>query len=228
MDMVTLSTAKRATEVSARQLRRGGNVPCVVYGNTKNQTFQCDEIAILKAYTKAGESTLVELDLEGKKLPVLFHEVSFDPVTDRIAHVDFFAVDMNKEVEADVPVHFEGESLAVKEAGAILVTALDAVTVKCLPKNLPHNLSLDLSKLVEMGSTLTVADLAIPQHVTIVTPMDTVIVIAQQPREEEVEEVAPVADAAAAVDAEGNPIPPAEGDAAAASAEGAAKAEKKE
>lgn len=215
MDMVHLSTAPRSSDVSARQLRRTGVVPCVVYGNkTENTSFQCEVVALTKAYTKAGESTLVELDLDGKKLPVLFHEVKFDPVSDVISHVDFYAVDMNKEVEADVAIRFEGESQAVKEGG-ILVTALDAVAVRCLPKNLPHDLPVDLSKLVAMDSQLTVADIAVPNGVTLLVEPDTVIALVQEPRAEE--EAAP----AEAAPADGA-APAAEG---AAPAEGAEKKE---
>lgn len=212
MDMVTLSTATRSTDISARQLRRTGVVPCVVYGNkTENVSFQCEIVALTKAYTKAGESTLVELDLGGKKVPVLFHEVKFDPMSDNISHVDFYAVDMNKEVEADVAILFEGESPAVKEGG-ILVTTLDSITVRCLPKNLPHNLPIDLSKLVDMESQLTVADIAVPAGVTLLSEPDAVIAIVQEPRPEEVEE-APAADAAAgATPAEGAAAPAAEGE----------------
>ncbi len=220
MDTVSLLTAPRTQEVSARQLRRTGQVPCVVYGNTDNTNFQCEIVALTKAYTKAGESTLVELDLGGKHVPVLFHDVKFDPLTDVISHVDFYAVDMNKEVEADVAIHFEGESPAVKE-GAILVTALDSITVRCLPKNLPHSLTIDLGKIVEMGSQLTVADIAVPANVTLLVEQDAVIAIAQEPREEEKEEVAPAADAAAT--AEGA-APAAEGTEEAAT-EGAEKKE---
>lgn len=219
MDMVHLSTAARQTDLTTRNLRRSGQVPCVVYGNNvKNESFQCELVALTKAYTRAGESTLVELDLGGKKVPVLFHEVKFDPMSDRISHVDFYAVDMNKEVEADVAIHFEGESPAVKE-GAILVTALDSITVRCLPKNLPHNLPVDLSKLVEMGSQITVADIAVPAGVTLLAEKDAVIAIAQEPREEEVVETAPAADATA----EGAPA--ADG---ATPAEGAPEAKKDE
>jgi large subunit ribosomal protein L25 len=211
MDMVTLSTATRSTDISARQLRRTGVVPCIVYGNkTENVTFQCEIVALTKAYTKAGESTLVELDLGGKKVPVLFHEVKFDPMSDNISHVDFYAVDMNKEVEADVAILFEGESPAVKEGG-ILVTTLDTITVRCLPKNLPHNLPIDLSKLVDMESQLTVADITVPSGVTLIPEPETVVAIVQEPRPEEVEE-APAADAAAAATPAEGAAPAAEGE----------------
>lgn len=212
MDMVSLSTASRSTDVSARQLRRTGVVPCVVYGNkTENISFQCEIVPLTKAYTRAGESTLVELDVNGKKVPVLFHDVKFDPVTDVISHVDFYAVDMNKEVEADVSIHFEGESAAVKEGG-ILVTALDSITVRCLPKNLPHNLPVDLSKLVDMESQLTVADIVVPNGVTLLSEPDTVIALVQEPRPEEVEEAPAAEGAAAAAPADGAAPAAAEGE----------------
>src|SRR3989344_5472894 len=187
-DMVALQATARTKEVRPNHLRKGGQVPAVVYGNADNTMVQIEEVALTKAYSKAGESTLVELDVEGKKLPVLFHAVDFDPVSDRLIHVDFYAVDMKKEVEADVHIRYENESPAVKE-GAVLVSATHEVTVRALPANLPHDLALDLSKLVEMGSSLTVADIIVPDGVTIVTPAETVVVIAQEPRAEEVVEV---------------------------------------
>ena len=109
--------------------------------------------------------------------------------------------------------------------GAVLVSAMHEVTVRALPANLPHDLALDLSKLVEMGSSLTVADIIVPDGVTIVTPAETVVVIAQEPRAEEVVEVV----AAPVEGAEGAPVAGAEGAAPAAAAKGAAPAgEKKE
>jgi large subunit ribosomal protein L25 len=209
MKMVALSTAARSSEMSAKQLRNSGKIPAVVYGNIENTQIQCDEGVLMKAYIQAGESTLVELDIAGNKVPALFHTIDFDPVSDRLSHVDFYAVNMKEELETHVALRFEGEAPAVKELSAILVTALDQVTVRCLPSDLPHDLEVDMSKLTEFGGTLTVADIKVPKGVTILQEPDTVLVVAQQPREEEKEE--PVA---AAV--------PAEGEAAAAPADGAA------
>lgn len=206
MDKVALSASARSTEHSVKNLRKLGQIPGVVYGNnTENTQIQCEEVALMKAFVKAGESTLVDLDIGGKKMPVLFHVVDFDPVSDRMNHVDFYAVDMKKEVEAEIPFAFEGESPAVKE-GAILVKAMDGVTVRCLPANLPHNIPVELSKLVEMGSSLTLRDISVPEGVEIVSDMDAVIVIAQEPRVE-VEEAPVVAEGAAAEGAEGAAAP---------------------
>ena len=211
MDKVVLTAKKRTTEQSVKEMRIQGSVPGNVYGNVDgNVLVAMDEVELRKAYKKAGESTLVQLDAEGTTIPVLFHSIDQDAVSDRMIHVDFYAVNMKEEVEANVHIHLTGESEALKE-GAILVNALHEVTVKALPANLPHELTADLAKLTEFGTTITVADLVIPEGVTVLNDAEEVIAIAQQPREEEKEEVPVVA---AAEGAEG----------AAATAEGAAPA----
>lgn len=222
MEKISLQAAARTKDDNVKTLRVQGRVPGVVYGNTDNMMIQIDEMALKKAYSKAGESTLVELEADGKKVPVLFHSIDLDPVSDRMIHVDFYAVNMKKEVEAEVQIRFEGESPAVKEQAAILVTALHAVTVKALPANLPHDLAVNLSTLTEFGSTLTVADIIVPEGVEILNDKEDVIAIAQEPREEEVE-VAPVV-AEGAVEG----APAADGAAPAEGAEGAPEAKKDE
>lgn len=188
-------------------------MPCVVYGNADHTQLQCPEKDVRAAYLKAGASTLVHLDAAGKTIPVLFHAMDFDPVTGKFAHVDFYAVDMNKEVEASVALHFEGESPAVKDGG-ILVTPITHVTVRCLPKDLPHNLPVNLGALAEMHAVITVKDIPVPAGVAIDDDAELVVATVQEPRKEE--EVALATPAEGAV--------PAEGAAAAAPAEGAAAA----
>jgi len=209
MDKVTLKAQKRTTEQSVKELRINGSVPGNAYGNIdSNVLMSMDEVELKKAYIKAGESTLVQLDVDGTTIPVLFQSVDLDPVSDRMIHVDFYAVNMKEEVEANVHIRLTGESQAMKDGG-ILVNAMHEVTVKALPANLPHELTADLAKLNEFGATLTVADLSVPTGVTIINDLDEVIAIAQQPREEEKEE-APVAASAEGATADG--AAPAEGE----------------
>lgn len=210
MQMVALQASARSTEHSVRQLRKNGGVPCVLYGNnTPNTLLQVEEKEVRRAYVKAGESTLVELDIDGKKTPVLIHAFAMDPVTDKFEHVDFYAVDMTKEVEAHVSIRLDGESPAVKEMGAILVTTLDHVTVRSLPAKLPRELTANLSKLANFHDSLTVADISVPEGVTILAEADTVIATVQEPRA--VEEVTPApAEGAAAATADGAAAPAAD------------------
>ena len=217
MQMVPLSSSARSKDVSGWSLVRSGSVPCVVYGNeVKNTSLSCRAADLTKAYVKAGESTLIELEVGQTKVPVIFHEVQFDPVDGNIIHADFYAVNMKKEIEARVPIAFEGEAPAIKELGGVLVTPHDHVTVLCLPADLPHEIPVSLASLAEFGSALSVRDLSVPKGVRIQEKDDVVIATIQEPRKEE-EVVAPVA--AAVEGAEG-----AEGAVSAGGAEGAVTA----
>jgi len=219
MDMVSLTAAARPADQVAKLLRKAGKVPCILYGNdVDNSLLQCEYNEIYKAYASAGKSTLVDLDTGPKKVPVLFQDLAFDPVSNQIIHVDFFAVDMKKEIEAKIPISFEGEAPA-KDLGGILLTPHDQVTVKCLPTALPHSLSVSVESLIEFGSALTVADVSIPDGVTVLDDPDVVIATIQEPREEEVIEEAPV---------EGEEEAAVEGEAVEGEGEGGEEGEKKE
>lgn len=230
MDMVPLKASARDLSVAAKAMRRDKKVPCVVYGHDmKSTAVTCDLQALHKAFVRAGESTLVELDLEGKKIPVLFKDITFDPVSSYETHADFYAVNMKEEIETKVPVSIVGDAPAIKDLGAVLVTPLLEVTVKCLPSDLPHELEVSIAGLVQFGDSVSVKDLKLPKGVKVLEDGEIMLAAVQEPRKEEVVVVAPVADAAAP-GAEGAAAPGAEG--AAPAAEGAApagdKADKKE
>ena len=216
MDMVSLTATARDLKANPKVLRRANQVPCVVYGYKAQMNVQCPEKELHSAFIKAGESTLVELDVGGKKIPVLFKAVDFHPVTDREIHVDFFAVDMNKEIETLVPVHFEGDAPAVKTLGGVIVISHDHVKVRCLPKSLPHSITVNISTLEAFHASVSVKDLQVPTGVKVMDAPITVLLTIQEPRAIEV--ITPVA---AAVPVEGAAaVPGAEG---APAAEGAAK-----
>jgi len=214
MEMIALKATARS-KGTPNDIRRANGVPCVLYGNeVKNTSVECVSLEITKAYTKAGANTLVALDIDGKQIPVLFHNLQFDPVSGKITHVDFYAVDLKKEIEAPVPLRFTGEALAVKEFSAVIVTVQNHVTVRCLPTALPRDIEVSLAKLVQVHMVIKVSDLVVPAGVKIQDNPETVLVTAQEQRKEE--EVLPVA---GAVDAAASAaVPGAEG----ASAEGAA------
>jgi large subunit ribosomal protein L25 len=195
MEMISLKAKARSADTSAKVLRRESIVPGVVYGNeAENTSIQCDYSEIYKAYVQAGGSTIVDLDIEGKKVPSLFHDLSFDPVSDRIIHVDFYAVNMKKEIEAQIPLEFIDESEAVKSLSGVLITTNDHVTVHCLPTNLPHALQISLSSLNEFGDALHASDILPMDGVQIMDEPDTMIATVQEPRaavEEVQEEAAP-------------------------------------
>ncbi len=213
MDTVSLSALKRAPAENVKLLRKAGEVPGVIYGNKVAATsIKCKAKDFNAVYRKAGESTLVEVEIDGQKIPTLIHALSLHPVTGAYEHVDFYAVDMTKKVTTHVPLAFEGESPAVKNLGGVLVTVHDTVTVTCLPKDLPHSFTVSLGSLAEFRNVITVASLTVPAGVTVMDAPEMVLVTVQEPRKEE--EIAPPV----AAGAEGAT---AEGAAAPAAAEGA-------
>ncbi len=213
MHMIPLTASARDTKTNPKVLRRGKFVPGVVYGHKAQMNIQCPAQELHNAFVKAGESTLVELDVGGKKIPVLFKAVDFDPVSDREIHADFYAVNMDKEIETLVPVHFEGEAPAVKTIGGVLVITHDHVKVRCLPKNLPHSITMNIATLEAFHMSVSVKNLQVPAGVRVMDPAETVLMTVQEPRAiEEIVVAAPT---------------PAEGEAAAATpgVEGAPVAE---
>jgi len=198
MKMISLKAQARTSEKSAKVLRRENLVPGVLYGNEAvNTSVQCDYSEIYKAYATGGGSTIVDLDLDGKKIPSLFHAISFDPVSDKIIHVDFYAVNMKKEIEAQIPLEFIGESEAIKDLSGVLVTTHDHVTVTCLPTNLPALIQVDLGALKTFDDALLVSDIVVPEGVMIADDLDMMIATVQEPRKEveetPVEEAVPAA-----------------------------------
>lgn len=186
--METLSLKVALREVKGRQtnaLRSEGIVPGVVYGFEMEPTLvQMERGDLIRLYRQAGTSSVVNLDIAGKEVQVLIHEVQKDPLTDFLTHIDFLSINMKQTVEAEIEISLVGESPAVK-AGGTLVHALDKVEVKALPNKLVKEIEVDVSKLVTFEDQLTVADIIAPEGVEIITAMDEVIATVQAPRSEE-------------------------------------------
>lgn len=171
MSTVSFVVEKRESNGTglAKQLRREGFVPGVVYGQKKEVVSIKSELAVLeKLYYTAGESTVIELIIgKDKKENVLIQDASFDPVSDRLTHIDFIRIDMKKEVEAIVPIKFVDVSPAEKRGGTFVINK-DTVTIKCLPSKLVHDIVISKKILKEYGNILTVADLTIGEGVQII------------------------------------------------------------
>lgn len=166
--------------------RAAGFLPAVVYGeNMPNQPISVPERDFEKVYREAGESTLVRLEVDGKTHNVLIHDTSFDPMTGRALHADFYAVRMDRVLRARVPLEFAGESPAVKNEGGVLVKVAHELEVEALPADLPHNLTADLSLLAALKTRIFLRDIAVPKGVKILGPYDEVVAVVEAPRSEE-------------------------------------------
>jgi len=130
-------------------LRVEGSFPAVVYGEgvkePKNVAVERREF--IKVFKAAGESGIIELGIDGKTVNVLVQDIQTDPLRDEVIHADFRAIDMNKPIEVDVKIAFVGESPAIKGLGGIFVRPFEALRVRALPKDLPHEITVDISGL---------------------------------------------------------------------------------
>ncbi len=190
MDLSVQTREKFGKAVKA--LRREGLIPAELYGHgASNLHLSVPSREFAKVFKEAGTNTLVNLLVEGKKQPVLIHEVDRDYLTDEVAHIDFYQVRMDEKIKAKIPLEFVGESPAVKEKAAILNKAMTEIEVEALPADLPHRLSADLSKLLDLNQSVYVRDIAVPKGVEVLVDPETVVVTATPPAAEEkkVEEV---------------------------------------
>lgn len=180
------------TKGQLKELRRKGLVPGVLYGKKEelvSLTVDSRDInAILNSPT--GLNTVIDLNLDGTKTTVMIKELTRDALQpDRFIHTDFIRISLQDKLEVQVPIVLTGEAQGVKEGG-ILQILLREVTLRCLPTNIPEKIEADVSEL-QMGDTLTVADLVLPSDTEIVSEPDEVVASIVAPRvEEEPEEAA--------------------------------------
>lgn len=168
--------------------RKDGYIPGVIYGpDISSVSIAFPSQTFIKLYTTAGESSLVDVCIEGEQTPLkaVIQEVQHDPVSDRILHVDFRQINMKKEMHVPVNVQFSGESPAVKELGGTLVKALTTVTIKCLPEFLINHIDVPLHGLKTFDDVIRVKDLIVPAQVTILDTPETTIAKVVPPLTEE-------------------------------------------
>ncbi len=194
MDKIELGATVRDEKKPAHGLRRTGFVPAELYGhNVPNMHLQLAQNEFERILRKAGESTIVTLNIEGVGTRnVLIHDVQKHAVKNQPIHIDFYEVSMSEKLTATVQIEFTGDAPAVKALGGTLVKVLNEVEVECLPGDLPHNLVVDISSLNGFDDILSVKDIPAPKGVTIISPADELVVKVQPPRDVEAELSTPV------------------------------------
>lgn len=188
--MITLKANNRDKKSLVSKMRAEGLIPAVVYGpKFVNTSISIKYQDFVRLYNKHGETTLIQLDIDGKTVNTLVHEINLDPVSNKVRHIDFYAPEAGKKVHAHVPVNFVGESAAVK-AGANLVKVLHEIEVEALPENLPHSIDADISLITTIDISVHIKDLKFPAGVTSTLEDDEVVASAVEVKEEV--ETAPV------------------------------------
>ncbi len=191
--MSNIQATKRDPKENVATLRTSGMVPAVFYGAGKETTpISISQREFDKVFKEAGESSTVTLTVDGGKVDVLIHEVQFDPIKGTPLHVDFLVVDMNKPIEVAIPLEFDGVSAAVKGNLGTLVKVMHEIEVRALPKDLPHVVHVDLSKLAALHDQILISDLKLPAGVTALADAGEVVASLAAQVEEVEETSAPV------------------------------------
>ncbi len=171
-------------------LRRAGVVPGVVYGHHAEACrVQIDERELGRFLSQLSASSLIQLVVSGEEAPrpALIRDVQRHVLTQRVQHVDFLQVDLSEKVRVSVPIVVVGEAPAtlpeaavVEEDGttlqASLAQLLDSLDVECLPADIPTQITVDVSGMTGVHDLITVADLQVPESVTVHTEADHVVV----------------------------------------------------
>jgi large subunit ribosomal protein L25 len=178
-----------------KRLRRAGTVPGVVFGKgTESIPVQVEAKRFEVLYRAAGRTTIFQLTVAGDGAKsAIIKSVQRHPLSGRAVHVDFFLPDLSVEMQVDVPLVFIGEAPAIEGTGGSLFTALDHIKVRALPADLPREITVDVTPLIDLEAAIHVSDLPFDaERVTVLNDADELVAKVMPPRVIEEEPVAEV------------------------------------
>jgi large subunit ribosomal protein L25 len=183
-------TGKKTT----KEIRKAGNVPCIIYGGKENINFHAPEKDFKKlVYTP--DAHLVNLNIEGKEYKAVLQDIQFHPVSDKIYHIDFIEVSDKKAVVVNIPVKISGDSIGVKSGGKLQIKKRH-LKVKGLINNIPEFIPIDITN-VNIHQSVKVNDLSIDK-LEFLDPKKSMILSVATSRVAQVAEEKPAEEAKAA------------------------------
>lgn len=221
--MLTLAVEKREKVGKLDGVRALGLLPAVYYGPKEASTnATVSLIDFKKVWKKAGESSVIILkDKAGTEHEALIHEVDVHPLTGEPRHVDFYVIEKGKKIEVDVPIVFAGISPAVKDLGGILVKVHRELKIEAAPRDLPHEVTADITKLATLTDVIHAKDIILPKGVELKVNPEEVVASISEAKEEVVEAPTEIDMSAIEVEAKGKEVKEGEAGASGAGAEGA-------
>lgn len=163
---------------ASKDLRKEDLIPCVLYGGEENINLYVETIPFEKA-TITPKVYIIDLDIDGKIIPAIIHDVQYHPVTDKAIHIDFYEITDDKPVNVYVPVNLIGFSVGVK-AGGRLKQNMRYLRVQAFHEDLPDFVEIDITKL-KIGQGIKVRDLNFDK-LTLLDPMNNVVVAVKTAR----------------------------------------------
>lgn len=203
MEKLKLSVARRnVLGKKSRFLRREGVTPVHIFGHDiESLALQCDTAQLRKIIAQAGATRPISLEIDGDREPksVFIREVQRDVFGKQLLHVDFYQVKKGEKITIDVPIVLVGEAPAMKGKGRMMSHGVTTLNVECLPENVPPQIEVDISQLMELDQPILVKDITFgPDIIVHADPELLVAKVIEIVVKEVVEEVVPAAAAEAA------------------------------
>ncbi len=177
---------RNITGRQVKSLRRQDLVPAIIYGRGfESLPIQVPVKDFERVYAEAGESTVVYLRVDDRDYPTIIHDVARDARSDKFLHADFYKVRLDEKIHAKIQLNFVGESPAIKGLGGILVKNISEIEVEGLPQDLPHQIDVDISGLVEFKNQVLVKDLLISNKLIVKAEPESIVALIQEPISEE-------------------------------------------
>ncbi|HUD07844.1 MAG TPA: 50S ribosomal protein L25 [Candidatus Saccharimonadales bacterium] len=179
---ISLTLEKRTiTGKAVKQLRRDGFLPAVIHDHGKPSiNVSGAYLQLHRAYLQAGKHQLLQLKVGDQSYTVLIKTAEFDPRKHRLNHIVFGAVKSDEKVTAEIPVRLS-DDIPAEKMSLVVINQLDNVEVEALPKDLPDELVIDASGLIEIGDKVSVSDIVPPPGVTIMTDPTHAIATVYEP-----------------------------------------------
>ena len=168
-----------------KRMRREGVLPANIYGRgMESVAVQMPTRAAREMLVAHGTNTLIRLRVAGedRERPVMVRAVGRHPASGALQHLDFYQVDLSRAIQATVPVTVVGEAPAVDTHGGILLHGANSVQVEALPADIPTHLEVSVDRLEEIDQQVTVADLIVPDSVTMLADAELMLARVSRPR----------------------------------------------
>ena len=161
-------------------LRTAGQIPAVMYGRGTPVMLAVDAKLFRHTFHDISENIIIDLKIGNKHHDAIIKDYQVNPINDHIMHLDFFEIERGKILKTHVPITLVG-SAAGARAGGVLEQPIHELEIECLPKDLPHEIEIDVSGL-EIGQSLHVAEIALPEEVTVISNAEQVVAHVTAPR----------------------------------------------
>ncbi|MPZ98873.1 MAG: 50S ribosomal protein L25 [Dehalococcoidia bacterium] len=179
---------RTVTGKRVKRMRSAGVVPANIYGRgVESVAVQIPFVDARTMINAHGRNSLIEVQVTGeaKARPVVVRQLDIHPLNGALRHIDFYQVDLQRTISAEIPVVLTGESPVVTIQGGILMHGAEAVLVEALPAELPEQLEISVESLTEFDQQLSAGQLQLPQGVTLLSGEDLMLARISRPRIEE-------------------------------------------